>query len=296
MERAGGAGRRIAVTGIVVSAALAALKITVGVRAQSVAVVSDGFESLGDVFTSGLVFFGLLIAARPPDKEHPYGHGRFEILTGLGVGALLTVAGALIASRALQNVFEVRHVPQPFAIWALVISIAAKSALWLTKRYYGRRIRSVALMADSLNDATDVLSATIALIALALALLDPRLAPADHIGGAMVGFIVIILGAKVMYETSSQLMDTMPSEAMLFEIRNAALTVPGALGIEKCYARKTGLRWHVDLHLEVDADMTVQQSHDIATAVRERIRERLDWVADVLVHVEPHLLLSRSVR
>src|SRR5581483_5965010 len=131
----------------------------------------------------------------------------------------------------------------PFAVWALLISIGAKSTLWLTKRYYGRRIRSAALLADSLNDGTDVLSASVALIALGLALLNPRFAPADRFGGALVGLIVMVLGAKVIYETSLQLMDTMPGETMLAQIRAAALAVPGAMAVEKCYARKTGLRW-----------------------------------------------------
>jgi len=75
-----------------------------------------------------------------------------------------------------------------------------------------------------------------------------------------------------------------------------ALTVPGALGVEKCFARKTGLQWHVDLHLEVDPGMSVYDSHELATRVRDRVRERLDWVADVLVHVEPHLLAAASDR
>jgi len=290
MESANRAGQRIAIAGMVTSAALALLKIGVGMKAGSVAVVSDGFESAGDVFSSGLVLFGLVIAARPPDKEHPYGHGRIEILTGLGVGVLLTIAGSLISFRALQGLSEPPHVPRAFAVWALLLSIGVKSMLWLAKRSYGRRIRSAALVADSLNDATDVLSASVALVALALALLSPRLLSADQIGGAAVGIIIFVLGVRIIRETALQLMDTMPGEGMMRQIRDAGLSVPGALGIEKCFARKTGLRYHVDLHLEVDPGMTVQQSHDIATQVRDRIRDKLDWVADVLVHVEPHMM------
>jgi len=290
MESANRAGQRIAIAGMLTSAALALLKITVGMKASSVAVISDGFESAGDVFSSGLVLFGLVMAARPPDKEHPYGHGRIEILTGLGVGVLLTIAGSLISFRALQGLSEPPHVPRAFAVWALLLSIGVKSLLWLAKRSYGRRIRSAALVADALNDATDVLSASVALVALALALLSPRLLSADHIGGAAVGVIIIVLGVRIIRETALQLMDTMPGESMMRQIRDAGLSVPGALGIEKCFARKTGLRYHVDLHLEVDPGMTVQQSHDIATQVRDRIRDRLDWVADVLVHVEPHMM------
>ncbi len=101
------------------------------------------------------------------------------------------------------------------------------------------------------------------------------------------GLIVIIVGVRVARETALQLMDTMPDEELMRQIRAAAAQVPGALGVEKCFARKTGLRYHVDLHLEVDPHMTVRQSHEIAHEVRLRIVQSLDWVADVLVHVEP---------
>jgi len=102
-----------------------------------------------------------------------------------------------------------------------------------------------------------------------------------------VGIIVILAGIRVTRETTLQLMDTMPSDKMMAEIRAAAAQVPGVLGIEKCFARKTGLSYHVDLHMEVDPEMTVRQSHDIAHEVRMRVVDQVEWVADVLVHVEP---------
>jgi cation diffusion facilitator family transporter len=274
---------------MLVSAVLAALKITVGIRANSTAVVSDGFESAADVFTSGLVYLGLLVASKPPDREHPYGHGRFEILTALAVGAILTASGVVIAWHALQRVGTLRTAPALLAVWPLLISIATKGAMGLIKRHYGRRIRSAALVADASNDAMDALSAATALLAIGIALWNPaRLAAADDVGGCAVGLIVLVLGIRVMRDTVFQLMDTMPDEGLMEQVRSVALTVPGALGIEKCFARKTGLQYHVDLHLEVDPGLTVLESHDIAVAVREQIRERLEWVADVLIHVEPH--------
>jgi len=274
---------------MIVSAVLAVLKIVLGILANSTATVSDGFESASDVFTSGLVFLGLLIASKPPDREHPYGHGRFEILTALAVGAILTASGAVISFHALQRVGTARAAPEVLAVWPLAISICAKSLMAFLKRSYGRRIGSAALVADASNDTVDVLSAGTALVSISLALWNPeRLAVADDFGGCAVGIIVLVLGIRVMRDTVFQLMDTMPDDRLMVQVRDVALTVPGALGIEKCFARKTGLRYHVDLHLEVDPGMTVLESHDIATEVRDRVRARLDWVADVLVHVEPH--------
>jgi len=291
------ASRAIAVTSMLASAGLSAAKIIVGLHANSTAVVSDGLESAGDVLASGLALFGLMLAAKPPDTEHPYGHGRVEILSALIVGMMLTASGTLISFRSLQRMREVLHAPAAYALWPLLASIAVKSIMSWMKRRYGRKIRSSALQADALNDTVDIISGSTALIALAFTLYDPvKFVAADHLGGAAVGIIVIFLGVRVVRDTTLQLMDTMPDAVSMDRIRQVAVSVPGALGIEKCYARKTGLQWHVDLHLEVDPAMSVYESHEIATQVRIRIREELDWVADVLVHVEPHLMATISNR
>lgn len=284
-------GKRVALGSMFLSAGLAALKIVVGILGDSTAVVSDGIESAGDVLASGLVLFGLIVALRPPDAEHPYGHGRFETLSALAVGMLLIASGSLIGYASLDRAFHSARTPAAFAIWPLIGSIVVKSGTWSAKRYYGSKIGSEALQADAWNDAVDILSGFTALVALTLALSNPaRFASADHIGGFAVGLIVIFLGIHVVRDTTMQLMDTMPNPTLLEQIRAAALSVPGALAVEKCYARKTGLKYHVDLHLEVDPAMTVHDSHEIATEVRARIKDRLEWVADVLVHVEPHAM------
>jgi cation diffusion facilitator family transporter len=285
------AGRIVAIASMLISAALATAKIIVGLNANSTAVVSDGLESVGDVLTSGLVLFGLFIAAKPPDSEHPYGHGRLETLSALVVGMILIASGSLIAFRSIQRAWESQHTPAAYAVWPLIASIGVKSAMSLTKWRLGRKIRSAALTADAWHDTVDILSGTVALIAVGITLADPaRFAAADHLGGSAVGLIVIFVGARVVRDTTLQLMDTMPDPEDMQRIREVGLSVPGALGIEKCYARKTGLQWHVDLHLDVDPAMSVFSSHEIASEVRARIREKLDWVADVLVHVEPHML------
>lgn len=285
MERA----RQIAILGMVVSGLLAILKITVGILAHSAAVSADGFESATDVFTSGLVLVGLALAARPADENHPYGHGRVEILTGLMLGGILVCAGGVISWHGLTGSGDETHVPAFYAIWPLVISIGAKSCLLLVKLRHGRRIGSSSLLADAANDAMDMLSGLVALLALSLTLMKPeRFLRADHYGAFVVGLIVVATGIRVMYESSMQLMDTMPDERSMSRIREVAMSVRDVAGVEKCFARKTGFKYHVDLHLEVDPEITVRASHEIATRVRDRIRGELPWVADVLVHVEPY--------
>jgi cation diffusion facilitator family transporter len=283
--------RSVATASIVISAILAVVKVGVGLAAGSVALVSDGFESAADFFTSGLVLVGLWIAAKPADKDHPYGHGRFEILVGLAIGVVLVATGTAISLRALEERY-VQHRPEFYAVWPLIGSIAVKSALGFWKFRLGRRSGSSGLAADAWNDAVDVLSGAVALVALLLSVYGPaNMAAADHFGGFVIGLIVIFLGFRVVRETALQLMDTMPDEKQMSQIRDVGMRVQGVRGIEKCFARKTGLRYHVDLHLEVDPEMTVRESHEIASAVKNRIKSDLNWVEDVLVHVEPYGIL-----
>jgi cation diffusion facilitator family transporter len=279
--------RRVAQVSIGISAVLAFAKIWVGLSAGSVSLISDGFESAGDFFTSGLVLLGLWIAAKPADEDHPYGHGRFEILVGLAIGGVLIATGTVISLRALEE-RHLRHSPELYAIWPLIGSIIAKSVLGAAKFRMGRRSGSSGLSADAWNDMVDVLSGTVALAAVVVSIRWVQLTAADHYGGFAIGLSVVFLGLRVVRETVLQLVDTMPDEQQMSQIRTVAMRVPGARGIEKCFARKTGLRYHVDLHLEVDPELTVRESHEIARSVKNTIKSELEWVEDVLVHVEPY--------
>ncbi len=273
---------------VVTSALLAVANIAVGYAANSTSVLAAGLEFAGDVAASLLVLFGMMVAARPADSNHPYGHGRAEILTALAVGALLFLAGAAISFRSLQKLDELYPPPPVWAMWPLLAAIAVRGVMAAVKFRVGKRIQSSALSADAWNDLVDILSAVAALTALGLSLAEPeRFRAADHYGGFAVGLFVIVTAFRVLRDSALELMDTMPVGARINEIRQYAAAVPGVVGIEKCFARKTGLQYHVDLHVEVDGNITVLASHDIASAVRAHLRTHLPWVADVLVHIEP---------
>ena len=289
-------GRRIALSSVILGLLLATAKIWVGYVAHSAAVVSDGLESCGDVFSSAIVYAGLSLASKPPDYEHPYGHGRYETLAGLVVGAMLLLAGVAIFWNGVTHVGQGHALPW-FVLYPLFAAAFLKSCLAAAKIGVARRIKSMALGADAIHDVTDLLSTGVALVSVGLVLLDPaRFDWADGVGGMIIGVIVFFLSISVVKRTVDQLLDTMPESERLEEIRTVAMSVPGALGIEKCFARRTGLRYHVDLHLEVDPELTVSASHGIATSVRIQIRERLPWVADVLVHVEPSALSREQIQ
>ncbi len=281
-------GKRVAAVSIGASCLLSLSNVWIGYAAGSTSVVAAGFEFLGDVLASVLVLAGMTLAARPADAEHPYGHGRIEILSGLGVGVILAAGGLGICVRSLRNITEQHPPPGLYSVWPLLAAIVIRAAMSTLKFRIGRRIGSASLIADAWNDAVDILSASAALCALGLTLYDPgRFLPADHYGGFAVGLFVIYTGGRVLRETSLDLIDTMPAQELIDRIKAAALQVDGVQGVEKCYARKTGLQHHVDLHVEVDPRITVADSHEIAANVRTHIRAALPEIADVLVHIEP---------
>lgn len=282
-------GRRLAVVSVIVSALLAIMNTAAGLVTRSTSVLAAGLEFAGDVAASAIIFFGLAMAAKPPDQDHPYGHGRYETLAGYTVGLILMLAGFAISLHSLSKVDELHPVPPAWAALPLTFALLVKSVLASTKFRTGRRIASAALIADAWNDSVDLLSAFVALIALGLTLYNPaEFLAADHYGGFAVGVVVVLTGLRVVRDASLELVDTMPSESTLERIRTLALEVPGVAGVEKCFARKTGLRYHVDLHVEVDPAISVARGHDIATEVRQHVRESHASVADVLVHIEPH--------
>lgn len=288
-------GRRVAVAGIVASALLATLNIAVGILTNSTSVVATGVEFAGDVLASTVVLIGMIVAVKPADENHPYGHGRIETLAAFLVGVILVVGGIGICWNSLQEVGETHAAPSPAAIVVLVIAIALRGIMSVVKYRVGRRIRSASLVADAWNDMVDILAATAALTAVALAMYDSaRFLAADHYGGFAVGIVVILTGLRVLRDASLELMDTMPSPDMIARVRAAAIEVEGVLGLDKVYARKTGFRYHVDLHIEVDPETTVAAAHIIGGRVRGRVREQLGWVADVLVHIEPASVESGS--
>jgi cation diffusion facilitator family transporter len=280
--------RRIAMLGIAASAVLAASNIVIGLITHSTSVVAAGFEFVGDVLASSIVIVGMRVAARPADEEHPYGHGRFETLSAFIVGVILAVGGVMISTESLQNIDAVHPAPGIAAVAALLFAIAVRTVMSITKFRMGHRLHSSALLADAWNDAVDILSAGAALVAVGLATHDPaRFLAADHYGGFLVGIVVVITGLRVVRDASLELVDTMPPAELTAEIQDVAKTVSGVQGIDKVLARKSGLQYHIDLHIEVDPALTVAASHAIAGHVRSTLRRDLPWVADVLVHVEP---------
>lgn len=282
-------GRRLAVLSIAISAVLAGANLTVSYIARSASVVATGFEFGGDVLASGLVLVGMTLASKPADKEHPYGHGRIELLSGLAVGLILAAGGIGICFRSLQRVSEVHAPPRVYSAYPLVFAILVRSVMSVIKFRVGRGIGSISVIADAWNDAVDVLSAVAALCALVLTLFNPsKFLMADHYGGFAVGLFVIYTGLRVLRDASLELIDTMPPTTLIEKVRATAMQVHGVVGVEKVLGRKIGLQHQLELHLEVNPTISVSLAHEIAANFRARIRADLPEIADVVVHIEPH--------
>ena len=220
------AGRRLALLSVFAGATLALAKILIGLAANSAAVVSDGFEAAADVVSSAIVFTGLWLASKPPDRDHPYGHGRYETLASLCVSAILAITGFIICWHSFVSM-GARSDVKLFAIYPLLAAIVLKATLAILKFRTARQISSSALAADAWHDLTDLLSTLVALAAVTLSLIDPaRFHRADHIGGIVIGVIVILIGVRLGRYTVEQLVDTMPNEKLMSQIRIIALQFP----------------------------------------------------------------------
>jgi cation diffusion facilitator family transporter len=281
-------GRQAAILGMIGSGLLAVLKITAGLWGHSTAVFSDGVESAMDVITSMVVLGGMTLALRPPDSNHPYGHGRAESIAGKTVSTILIVTGLLLALNSVLGLTSTKHPPELYAIATLVISIAVKSWLSTYKMNLGTKIESASLRADAWNDRVDVVSGFAALVGSGLAAYAPdRFLYADRLGGGLVALVILYTGIRVFRDTSLELMDTSPSDELMARVRGVVDQVDGVVALETCRGRKSGLGYFFDLHVEVDPNMKVSAAHQIAHEIKDRVRAEIPSVLDVLVHVEP---------
>ena len=282
-------GQRLAITGLVVSAGLAFIKLAGGLFTHSAALSADGLESASDVLASAMIWSSMAIARRPPDEKFPYGYGRAESLAGITIGTILLMSALLLAA---HSALRLAGPPIQLPSWILLplaLSFVLKGWLSAAKYRTGKRIRSSALVADSGNDAVDMISALVAAAAISLNLLDhEKFAYADPIGGVGVAVIIFLMGVGIFRRTSQELMDVMPDDDLVAEVRFVASKVDGVIEVEKSYGRKSGTQFFFDLHIEVDSGMTVLKAHDVAHNVKDEIMSNCPFVKNVLVHVEPH--------
>ena len=274
--------------GIGVNVLLAAGKLAGGLAGHSHALVADAMESLADIFSSLIVWRAVVVAAEPPDREHPYGHGKAEAIAAAVVSTLLLLAALGISINAGRQLFQPRLPPRAFTLYILIGVVLVKELVF---RYASRQASlagSGAVQADAWHHRSDAITSLAAAIGITVCLLGgQRFVYADDAAALFAAAIIGWNGWLLLRPALDELMDAAPSSGLLAQIRATAAEIPGVQAVEKCHARKTGFEYLVDMHIEVDPQMTVQQGHQIAHQVKGRVREAVPLVHDVLVHVEP---------
>jgi len=277
-------------TGLLINGVLAGGKMFAGIVGHSHALVADAVESLSDIFSSIVVWRGLVVAAEPADEDHPYGHGKAEPIAAAMVSTVLLAAAAWIAVTAFAEVREPHLAPAPFTLVVLLAVVVIKEGLYRFVSHESTVANSTALHTDAWHHRSDAITSAAAAVGISVSLIGGKGYEAADDYAAMVAALVIAWnGWRLLRQALGELMDQSPSPKIVEEVRRLALATPGVECIEKCLVRKMGYTYFVDLHAQVDPEMTVRRSHEIAHAIKDQVRAGLPAVHDVLVHIEPCL-------
>jgi cation diffusion facilitator family transporter len=282
------AGARVALLGLVINVVLAAVKIVAGVVGHAYVLIADGIESALDVAGSIVIWGGLTVAARPPDRTHPYGHGKAEPIAALVVALCVLGAAIGLAIESVREIMTPHHGPAPFTLGALVVVIVIKEILFRYVNRIGEDLESTAVQTDAWHHRSDALTSAAAFIGISVALIGgERWQSADDWAALFACAVIAANGIRLARPAFYEIMDTAPGGKIVRSILSVANSVPGVVEVEKCHARKMGLDFYVDLHVGVDGNISVHQGHEIAHRVKSAIQQSDSRIADVLVHIEP---------
>ena len=279
---------RTTLYGIAVSVVLIFVKGVSGYLGHSYALIADATESGADILSSGLLWLGLRIAMKKPDKEHPYGHGKAEPLAAMGVSLFLMAAAIWIAYHSVMYINTPHPLPKSFTLLVLLIVIAIKEIMFRYVMNIGKKIDSEAVKADAHHHRSDAITSIAAFIGISIALIGGKGYESADDWAALVASALIFYNAIVILRPSlSEIMDAVPSNEIVGKVKELAASVPEVKGVEKCYVRKMGFDYYVDIHIEVDGKLSVTEGHRIAHLVKDTLLESSLRVTNVLVHVEP---------
>jgi cation diffusion facilitator family transporter len=279
---------RVALLGLVINVALASVKIVAGVVGHAYVLIADGIESALDVGGSIVIWGGLTVAARPPDRTHPYGHGKAEPIAALIVALGVLAAAIALAVESVREILTPHHGPAPFTLGVLVVVIVIKEILFRYVNRIGEELESTAVQTDAWHHRSDALTSAAAFIGISVALIGgERWQSADDWAALFACAVIAANGIRLARPAFYEIMDTAPGGKILKSILAAASSVPGVIEVEKCNARKMGLDYYVDLHVGVDGNISVHEGHEIAHRVKAAIQQTDPRIADVLVHIEP---------
>jgi cation diffusion facilitator family transporter len=280
---------RITWIGLAVNFSLAIFKFIVGFLGYSHAVVADAFHTLSDMSTDLAILLGVKFWLAPADENHPYGHRRIETIITAIIGIILAIVALGIAYNALVNIRET-HLKQPrgIAVTGVLLSIIFKEILFQWTLTTGKRTKSSAVIANAWHHRSDALSSIPALIAVTLAIITPKLAFIDHIGALIVSIFILKVSWNIIAPSFSELSDSGAPPKYYEKIQSIVMGIHGVKAVHAIRTRKLGPGLHIDLHIMVNGNMTVQKGHQISEAVKYTLLEKEPEILDVVVHLEPY--------
>jgi cation diffusion facilitator family transporter len=275
---------------IVGNTLLALLKWLAGFFGNSYALIADAIESTSDIFSSLLVLFGLKYANRPPDKNHPYGHGRAEPLITFVVVAFLVTSAVIIAHNSIINISTPHELPKSYTLFILGAIIAWKelSYRWVIKK--SKQTNSSSLKADAWHHRSDAITSVAAFIGISIALVFGKgYESADDWAALFASGFILYNSYLIFRPALGEIMDEHRYDEMVTNIRKVSAAVEGIEGTEKCFVRKAGMIYHIDLHASVNGMLTVKEGHDLAHKLKDTLKKEIPELGEVLIHIEPKL-------
>jgi cation diffusion facilitator family transporter len=279
---------RSTLVGIAANIGLAAIKMTAGVLGHSYALIADAVESSMDIASSLIVWLGLRYSVKPPDEDHPYGHGKAEPLAAMAVSLALFAAAAGVAIESVREIRLPHHAPAPFTLVVLTLVILVKELLFRYVFKVGDSTRSTAVKTDAWHHRSDALTSAGAFVGISVALIGgPGYESADDWAALFAAFIIGLNAYLLLRPALAELTDAKPDPALEAQVRAVAERHPDVVGTHKCHVRKMGFDYYVDLDVIVNGEITVTRGHDIAHDVQDAIRAANPLFSKVLIHVEP---------
>jgi cation diffusion facilitator family transporter len=281
-------GMRAVVLGVMANLSLAVIKIITGVVGNSYALIADGIESTADVVSSLIVWMGLRIAAQPADEDHPYGHGKAESIAGVIAALGLLVAAAIIATQSIREILHPHEAPKWYTLVVLIVVIGVKEFLARRVLQAGDALESTSLKVDAWHHRSDALTSAAVAIGIAVALWGgPGYESADDWAALLACAVIAINGLILLRFAMREIMDEAVPASTQDQIRLVAGAVHGVQAIEKIRVRKSGVGLLMDIHVQVDGQMSVRESHVIAHRVKDALLASGLRIEDVVVHIEP---------
>lgn len=268
---------------------LAILKGLSGYFGNSYALLADALESTTDIFSSLLVLFGLKYANKPADKNHPYGHGRAETLVTFIVVGFLITSATIIAYESIKNIGTPHELPKPWTLIVLGSIIIWKEISYRLVIKKSKEINSSSLKTDAWHHRSDAITSVAAFIGISIALYFGKgYETADDWAALFASGFIIYNSYLIFRPALGEIMDEHVYDELVEEIRIESLKVKGIIGTEKCFIRKAGMKYHVDLHAVVDANISVKDGHELAHILKDHLKNNLPQLGHILIHVEPN--------